>query len=232
MRTFWGIQLEEALTRAHTQPRAGDEVGIRLLGSQPVVVVSRSFDRDGRERGQKEISTHRNQWLIEKREYFANPDLAESALTAQATEKGTSGGMPPPAAAEAEAAKQARMRKAQALRNGQLAKEELIRDDPTLGAILFKYIRTAEILERQFAKNNLSRNDDRDSFVKGVRNWLADKIERGEPVKDISPEKMAKVITRSLARAVEVAERTVIEKAADRVQKRQPPERDQPQMRA
>ena len=68
-RTIWGIDLERAVKESLTRPDIGDEVGLRAIRQETVTV--RKQERD--EAGQvidRELETHRNRWILERRGFF------------------------------------------------------------------------------------------------------------------------------------------------------------------
>lgn len=69
-RVLWGKDLERAIRESTTRPKIGDQVGIRETGRKMVTVQEREFDTAGNLIGEKDKVTHRNDWLIEKREFF------------------------------------------------------------------------------------------------------------------------------------------------------------------
>jgi putative DNA primase/helicase len=76
----WGVDLERAFAASKTRPQVGDEIGVELLGAKPVTVKAEAFDETGRVVGQREIPSHRNSWLVEKREYFEERGRRAEAL--------------------------------------------------------------------------------------------------------------------------------------------------------
>jgi putative DNA primase/helicase len=69
-RMLWGKDLERALGEAATRPQIGDEVGVRANGRDPVSVKAREHDESGRVVSEKDLNTHRNRWVVERREFF------------------------------------------------------------------------------------------------------------------------------------------------------------------
>jgi hypothetical protein len=70
-REIWGKDLERAITQSLTQPRVGDEVVLQKTGRDLVTVKRMDWDDKGRLTGQKDVETHRNRWVIEKTDFFA-----------------------------------------------------------------------------------------------------------------------------------------------------------------
>lgn len=91
-RTFWGVDLERAFKDSLTRPDIGDEVGLRSLRQEAVKVRREERDAAG-ERIERELDTHRNLWIIERRAFFEGREEAarivrDTSLTPkQAAEK-------------------------------------------------------------------------------------------------------------------------------------------------
>ncbi len=68
-RTIWGVDLERAVKESLTQPKVGDEVGLRAVRREAVQVRTRARGADGK-RIEKDLATHRNRWVLERREFF------------------------------------------------------------------------------------------------------------------------------------------------------------------
>lgn len=71
VREIWGVDLQRALTESLTNPKTGDEVGIRAVRREPVKVSVAERDAEGTVVREGPIETHRNHWILEKREFFA-----------------------------------------------------------------------------------------------------------------------------------------------------------------
>lgn len=85
-RTIWGVDLERAMRESLSQPRVGDEVGLRTLKREAVTVKTQTLDREGRATGERELATHRNRWSIETREFLEGRAQAARALRDPALE--------------------------------------------------------------------------------------------------------------------------------------------------
>ena len=70
VRTVWGVDLERAFKESQSKPGVGEEVGLRAVQEEPVTVKARRRDKEGQHQGMEEIATHRNRWIIEKRDFF------------------------------------------------------------------------------------------------------------------------------------------------------------------
>jgi hypothetical protein len=69
-RVIWGVDLERAVKESLTKPEAGDEVGVRSVRKDAVTVKTPTRDAEGQVTGEQNRNTHRNRWVIEKREFF------------------------------------------------------------------------------------------------------------------------------------------------------------------
>jgi conjugative element/phage-associated large polyvalent protein len=69
-RVIWGVDLERALKESLTKPEPGDEVGVRSVRQDAVTVKTATRDAEGQVTGEQNLNTHRNRWVIEKREFF------------------------------------------------------------------------------------------------------------------------------------------------------------------
>jgi hypothetical protein len=69
-RVIWGVDLERAVKESLTKPLAGDEVGLRSVRQDAVTVKTPTRDSQGQVAGEQNLNTHRNRWIIEKREFF------------------------------------------------------------------------------------------------------------------------------------------------------------------
>jgi Large polyvalent protein-associated domain 7 len=77
-RVIWGVDLERAFKESLTKPQVGDEVGLRAVRQDAVKV--RTHERDGSgEVIARDLDTHRNRWILEKRAFFES--RAEAART-------------------------------------------------------------------------------------------------------------------------------------------------------
>lgn len=70
-REIWGKDLQRAMTQSLTQPQVGDEVVLQKTGRDLVTVKRMDWDEQGRLVGKKDVETHRNRWVIEKSDFFA-----------------------------------------------------------------------------------------------------------------------------------------------------------------
>ncbi|MGH2928412.1 MAG: hypothetical protein ACRDL8_09435 [Solirubrobacteraceae bacterium] len=70
-RTLWGKDLERAIASSATQPKVGEIVGARRTGREAVTILARERDAEGRVISQSEQLAHRNRWILEKVQFFA-----------------------------------------------------------------------------------------------------------------------------------------------------------------
>jgi conjugative element/phage-associated large polyvalent protein len=69
-REIWGVDLERAVRQSLSTPGVGDEVGLRSVGRDPVTVIAPKYDASGQEVGREERGAHRNQWILETKEFL------------------------------------------------------------------------------------------------------------------------------------------------------------------
>lgn len=69
-REIWGRDLERAMTKSLTQPQIGDEITLQRTGREPVTVKRHERDSSGRLVNEKDVSTYRNRWVIERSDFF------------------------------------------------------------------------------------------------------------------------------------------------------------------
>ena len=79
-REIWGIDLKRALKESLTQPKIGDEVALRAVRRDTVTVQERERDPQGKVVGQKPLEAHRNRWIVERQEFFAERAAAARTL--------------------------------------------------------------------------------------------------------------------------------------------------------
>jgi len=78
-RTIWGVDLERAMKESLSRPQIGDEVGLSAVRQEAVKVRAHERDTDGKIVAEKDLDTHRNRWIVEKRAFFEA--RAEAART-------------------------------------------------------------------------------------------------------------------------------------------------------
>jgi hypothetical protein len=79
-REIWGIDLKRALKESLTQPKIGDEIGLRPVRRDTVTVRETERDSEGKVVGQRPLETHRNRWIVEKQAFFAERAAAAHTL--------------------------------------------------------------------------------------------------------------------------------------------------------
>jgi hypothetical protein len=79
-REIWGVDLKRAFKESLTQPKIGDDIALRAVRRDTVTVQERERDPDGKVVGQKPLDTHRNRWIVEKQEFFAERAAAARTL--------------------------------------------------------------------------------------------------------------------------------------------------------
>jgi len=79
-RVIWGVDLQRALKESLTRPKIGDEIGLRSGRREEVKVWQEERDADGRVVDQKQVATHRNSWIVEKRDFFRERAQASRVL--------------------------------------------------------------------------------------------------------------------------------------------------------
>src|SRR5271163_835452 len=79
-REIWGVDLKRALTESLTQPKIGDEIALRAIRRDTVTVREIERDSEGKVVGQKPLGVHRNRWIVERQEFFAERAAAARTL--------------------------------------------------------------------------------------------------------------------------------------------------------
>ena len=85
-RTIWGVDLERAMKESLSRPQIGEEVGLRAVRQEAVKVRAHERDPDGNIVAEKDLDTHRNRWIIEKRAFFEARAEAARTLRDPATD--------------------------------------------------------------------------------------------------------------------------------------------------
>jgi len=80
VRTFWSPALKHALEKSTTQPKLGDQIGIKENGIDPVEVVIRRRSTEGKPIEVHRYESPRSHWVIEKREWFDERSAAADQL--------------------------------------------------------------------------------------------------------------------------------------------------------
>jgi hypothetical protein len=79
-RTIWGKDLERAVHDSLTQPQIGDQVALARTGAQNVTVKRRERNAAGEVLSERELTTHKNRWVVEKTEFFEERAAAAAVL--------------------------------------------------------------------------------------------------------------------------------------------------------
>jgi hypothetical protein len=79
-REIWGVDLNRALKESLTQPKIGDEIGLRAVRRDTVTVQELKRDPEGKVVGQKPLGVHRNRWIVEREEFFTERAAAARTL--------------------------------------------------------------------------------------------------------------------------------------------------------
>jgi hypothetical protein len=79
-REIWGVDLKRALKESLTQPKIGDEVALRAVRRDTVTVQEIERGPEGKVLGQKPLGVHRNRWIVERQEFFAERAAAARTL--------------------------------------------------------------------------------------------------------------------------------------------------------
>lgn len=70
-RVLWGKDLERAISTSATQPKSGDMIGARRVAREAVTIMTQQRDATGKVLSQSEQMAHRNRWVVEKVQFFA-----------------------------------------------------------------------------------------------------------------------------------------------------------------
>jgi hypothetical protein len=73
-REIWGVDLERAFRESLTRPANGDMIGLRAVARERVTIRAAGGQSEHNEK-----TAHRNRWIVEKRDFFAN--RAQAART-------------------------------------------------------------------------------------------------------------------------------------------------------
>jgi hypothetical protein len=79
-RVIWGVDLERAFKESLTKPEPGDAVGLRSVRKEAVTVKTPTLDEQGQVTGEQNLNTHRNHWIVEKREFFESRAAAARSV--------------------------------------------------------------------------------------------------------------------------------------------------------
>jgi putative DNA primase/helicase len=239
-RSHWGVGLEAAIKDAQTAPVVGEQVGIQRVGATPVTVPSSRVDAHGAV-VTEQINAQRNQWVVEKIDYFK----AGKALANEAQARASSATVQRPlAAATAEVGPttvvpQGMTREqevAAAIRSAATTREELQLKYPELNKAVFSHLASHDQFARAFVEAGLIRESDRAQVIAQMRERLAGQVEHGAPIQEPDNRQIATLIRRSVNRVAADIGRSPVEalpeRSAERVMTPKTPVREDPQVRA
>lgn len=219
----WGVDIPEALNHSQTKPVIGEQIGIRVVASQPVTLLEQGVGANGQP-VTREIQTHRNLWVVEKAAYFEDPArlAGDVELRTQVASLGLSqkaapardeqekvvpleakSAAAPVTSTPAAATPHDRQRDAAAaIRSAQLTREELQRNYPELSSAVFSQMAAHQSFAEAYVKAGLIRQEDRAEVIAIMRERLAGQIERGEKIPEVDRRTIGRTIERSIQRAV------------------------------
>jgi putative DNA primase/helicase len=239
-RTHWGVGLAEAMKNAQTAPVVGDQVGIQRVGVTPVIVPLAKVDAHGAV-VTEQINAKRNQWVVEKIDYFKSGTASLSEAQARPT---SSTAERPLASTTAEVDSKTVMPQgmtreqevAAAIRSATTTREELQLKYPELNKAVFSHLASHDQFARAFVDAGLIRESDRAQVIAQMRERLAGQIERGAPIQEPDNKQIATVIRRSVNRVAADIGRPPVEvvaqRSAERVITPKTMVREDPQVRA
>jgi hypothetical protein len=224
-RTYWGVGLAEAMKNAKSAPVLGDHVAVLRVGITPVSVPLSKVDADG-VFVTEQINAKRNQWVIEKSDYFKSRQASRSDAPGLASSHTAEKPMPR-RTADIDSEKvvpqgQTRDQEvAAAIRSAATTREELQMKYPEINKAIFSHLASHDQFARAFVEAGLIRESDRAQVIAQMRERLAGQIERGTPIRKPDNRQIATIIRRSVNRVAADIGRapaeTVAERSAERV---------------
>jgi hypothetical protein len=82
-RVFWSPALKTALAQSRTQPKMGEQVGVRENSILPTTVLYSTHDSAGKVVEQRRFDSPRTHWAIEQRAFYDEALLAAEALRSE-----------------------------------------------------------------------------------------------------------------------------------------------------
>ncbi|GFE87795.1 hypothetical protein [Steroidobacter agaridevorans] len=82
-RVFWSPALKTALAQSRTQPKIGEQVGVRENSILPATVLYSARDSAGKVVEQRRFDSPRTHWAIEERAFYDEALLAAEALRSE-----------------------------------------------------------------------------------------------------------------------------------------------------
>lgn len=202
-RTAWGVGLKDAIETSKTAPVAGDVVGIRRAGSEPVTVMQRVVDENGEVTTQA-IGAKRQTWEVEKTSYFrprtgsssqdqrAPSDLAERSPMASTNDGNGQGLGARILTREQEVAA--------AIRSAATTREELQLKYPEVNQAVFQHLASHDQFAEAYVRSGLIREADRAQVIAQMRERLASQVERGRSIREPDINQVNALIRRSVNR--------------------------------
>jgi putative DNA primase/helicase len=239
-RTHWGVGLAEAMKNAQTAPVVGDQVGIQRVGVTPVIVPLAKVDAHGAV-VTEQINAKRNQWVVEKIDYFKSGTASLSEAQARPTSSTAERPLAPTTAeVDSKTVMPQGMTREQevaaAIRSATTTREELQLKYPELNKAVFSHLASHDQFARAFVDAGLIRESDRAQVIAQMRERLAGQIERGAPIQEPDNKQIATVIRRSVNRVAADIGRPPVEvvaqRSAERVITPKTMVREDPQVRA
>jgi len=239
-RTHWGVGLAEAMKNAQTAPVVGDQVGIQRVGVTPVIVPLAKVDAHGA-LVTEQINAKRNQWVVEKIDYFKSGTASLSEAQARPTSSTAERPLAPTTAeVDSKTVMPQGMTREQevaaAIRSATTTREELQLKYPELNKAVFSHLASHDQFARAFVDAGLIRESDRAQVIAQMRERLAGQIERGAPIQEPDNKQIATVISRSVNRVAADIGRPPVEvvaqRSAERVITPKTMVREDPQVRA
>ncbi len=234
----WGVGLKEAMARSATRPDPGDMVGLQPNGTTPVSVVMTQVDIDGK-LVTSQIPAKRNEWIVEKAEYFEARKAARQgprAPEASASTSNPAASRTDPEAGSRTPTLTAGQERAAAIRSAMMTRDELQLKYPDINRAVFAHMEAHEQFADAFVKAGLIRESDRTQVIAQMRLRLAGQVERAEPIVEPDNKKIATLISRSVLRVANEIGRTPVEVTPARAAMRSHPPRerarDDPAVRA
>ena len=202
-RSSWGVGLKDAIETSKTAPAAGDLIGIRRAGSEPVTVVQRVVDEHG-EITTQAIAAKRQTWEVEKADYF----MSRTDPKSQDQPKPSKSAETSPMASTSDRTRQElgtrtltqEQEAAAAIRSAATTREELQLKYPQLNKAVFQHLASHDQFADAYVKSGLIREADRAQVIAQMRERLASKLEQGEKLRGPDNNEVNTLIRRSVNR--------------------------------
>lgn len=252
---LWGKGLPDALQDSKTAVAIGDRVGLRVVGSKPVTVPEMMRGEHG-ERVVQEKATHRNDWVVEKPDYFQEPARMAQDLEARRerqdaraqAQRSAGKGLGASVDAVVDQQRERAQARLDAVRSAAVTREELQRNYPELGAAVFSELAAQEAFAQAFAKSlsDMKRGSDSSSLISAedrqqiihvmnerMRARLGEQLERGERHSVVDPQARDRLVRQAVDRSMdEVGRKPAGDRVADQVRVPKPLVREDVHVRA